>query len=65
MDQLRMETKDVTQENIKKLAALFPNVVTEMKDEDGNLKKGINFELLKQELSGDVIDGEEALILPG
>lgn len=60
MDKLRMETKDMTQENIKKLAELFPNVVTEMKDEDGNLKKGINFELLKQELSGDVIDGEEA-----
>lgn len=60
MDKLRMETKDMTQENIKKLVELFPNVVTEMKDEDGNLKKGINFELLKQELSGDVIDGEEA-----
>ena len=60
MDKLRMETKDMTQENIKKLAELFPNVVTEMKDEDGNLKKGINFELLKQELSGDVIDGEES-----
>jgi len=60
MDKLRMETKDMTQENIKKLAELFPNVVTEMKDENGNLKKGINFELLKQELSGDVIDGEEA-----
>lgn len=60
MEKLRMETKDMTQENIKKLAELFPNVVTEMKDENGNLKMGINFELLKQELSSDVVDGEEA-----
>jgi len=59
MERMRMETKDLTQENIKKLAELFPNVVTEMKDENGNLKMGINFELLKQELSGDVVDGEE------
>ena len=59
MERMRMETKDLTQENIKKLAVLFPNVVTEMKDENGNLKMGINFELLKQELSGDVVDGEE------
>ena len=45
--------------NIRKLAELFPNVVTEMKDENGKLKLGINFELLKQELSDDVVDGEE------
>ena len=59
MKKLRMETKDMTQENIRKLAELFPNVVTEMKDENGKLKLGINFELLKQELSDDVVDGEE------
>lgn len=54
-----METKDLNEKNIEKIAALFPNVITEMKDENGKLKKGINFELLKQELSEDVIDGEE------
>lgn len=59
MEKLRMETKDLTEKNIEKIAALFPNVITEMKDENGKLKKGINFELLKQELSDDVIDGEE------
>ncbi|MDD3752208.1 MAG: site-specific DNA-methyltransferase, partial [Tissierellia bacterium] len=59
MEKLRMETTDITDKNIKKIAALFPNVITEMKDEKGKLKKGIKFELLKQELSGDVIDGEE------
>lgn len=54
-----METKDMTQQNIEKIGALFPNVLTEIKDENGKLKKGINFELLKQELSKDVVDGEE------
>jgi len=49
----------MTQKNIERIGALFPNVITEMRDEDGKLKKGINFELLKQELSGEVIDGEE------
>ncbi len=54
-----METNNLTEKNIEKIAALFPNVITEMKEENGKLKKGINFELLKQELSEDVIDGEE------
>lgn len=60
LKKLRMETKDQTQTNIEQIAKLFPQVITEMKGEDGQLKKGINFELLKQELSGDVIDGEES-----
>ncbi len=60
MKKLRMETKDQTQTNIEQIAKLFPQVITEMKGEDGQLKKAINFELLKQELSGDVIDGEES-----
>lgn len=59
MEKLKMESPDLTQENIEKVAALFPNVVTEMKGEDGKIKKGINFDLLKQELSPDVVDGEE------
>lgn len=60
MDKMKQETADLTQENIARIGELFPNVITEMKDEDGKLKKGINFELLKQELSGDVVDGEES-----
>ena len=34
----------MTEKNIEKIGALFPNVITEMKSEDGKLKKGINFE---------------------
>jgi len=54
-----MESIDMTQKNIDRIGALFPNVITEIKDENGNLRKGINFELLKQELSNDVVNGEE------
>ncbi|WP_367356494.1 site-specific DNA-methyltransferase [Mesotoga sp.] len=59
MDKMKQETADLTQENIERIGELFPNVITEMKDENGKLKKGINFELLKQLLSGNVVDGEE------
>ena len=59
MEKLKMESVNTTQKNIDKIEALFPNVITEMRDDNGDLKKGINFELLKQELSGDVADGEE------
>ena len=60
MDKMRMESVDLTAQNIEKIGLLFPNCITETKDENGNLKKAINFELLRQMLSGDVIDGDEA-----
>lgn len=60
MDKMRMESVDITDQNIEKIGALFPNVITETKDKNGKLTKAINFELLKQELSKDIIDGEEA-----
>lgn len=60
MDRMKFETLDLTSENIEKVAMLFPNCVTEMLDEDGKVKRGINFELLKQMLSADVVDGDEA-----
>lgn len=55
-----MESENIQQENVAKIAVLFPNCVTEARDEDGHLKKAINFELLKQMLSDSVIDGDEA-----
>lgn len=60
MDKMRMESEDIQQDNVQRIAALFPNCVTEARDEDGHLKKAINFELLKQMLSDSVIDGDEA-----
>ena len=46
-------------ENIDKIAALFPSTITEMRGEDGEIKRGVNFEVLKQLLSRDVVDGDE------
>lgn len=60
MDKMKMETPDLTQVNIEKLAALFPACVTEARGEDGKLKKAVNFELLKQMLSDVVLEGDEA-----
>ena len=66
MDKLRMESPDMTARNIDRIAALFPNCVTEMPDEEHSTpekkayKRGVNFELLKQMLSPDVVDGDEA-----
>ena len=60
MDKLKMETLDMAAENIEKIGALFPSVVTEMRGEDGSIKKGINFEMLRQLLSPDVVEeGDE------
>lgn len=57
---MRMESVDMTAQNIEKIGAMFPNCITETIDENGKPKKAINFELLKQMLSDEVIDGEEA-----
>ena len=56
----KFETPDLTSENIEKIAALFPNCVTEASDGHGGIKRAVNFELLKQMLSPDVVDGDEA-----
>lgn len=55
-----MESVDMTEKNIEKIESLFPNCITESLDENGKLKKAINFEVLKQMLSNEVIDGDEA-----
>ena len=59
MNKMKFETPDMTAENVEKIAELFPNCVTEMRDESGKVKRGINFEVLKQMLSSDVVDGDE------
>ena len=66
MDKLRMESPDITAQNIDRIAALFPNCITEMLDEERSTpekkayKRAANFELLKHMLSPDVVDGDEA-----
>lgn len=60
MAKMRMESVDMTAQNVEKIGALFPNCITETLDENGKPKKGINFEILKQMLSGDVVEGDES-----
>ena len=60
MDKMRMESVDMTAQNVKKISLLFPNCITESFDKNGNLKKVINFEILRQMLSGEVLEGDEA-----
>ena len=58
MENLKMHTPDLTAENIEKLAALFPDCVTETKDEaTGRLKRAIDFDQLRQELSDNIVEG--------
>ena len=59
MEKLNLHSPDFTQENIAKLAELFPNCVTETREADGTLKKAIDFDQLRQELSTSVVEGPQ------
>lgn len=60
MDKLNMQTTNIVDENIKRIGEMFPNCLTEAKDNNGRLKTVIDFEKLKQELSDDAIgEGQE------
>ena len=60
MEKMRMESLNLTSQNVEKIEAIFPNCITESRDENGQLKKSVNFKMLKQILSEDIVDGEEA-----
>lgn len=59
MNHMAFETPDMVAGNIDKIAALFPSAITEMRGEDGEIRRGVNFEVLKQLLSREVVDGDE------
>lgn len=59
LEKMKLETPDMTAQNIDRIAVLFPNCITEMRGEDGKIKRGVNFEMLRQMLSPDVVDGDE------
>ena len=58
-EKLDMKSMDITQENISKIQALFPSAVTEVMGEDGKVKLAIDFDVLKQELSADLISEKQ------
>lgn len=59
MEKLKLHSPDLTQENIAKLAELFPNCVTESQAEDGKLTRAIDFDQLRQELSTTIVEGPQ------
>ena len=59
MDKLRMQTANKADENFKRLAEMFPNAVTEAKDENGEVVRAIDKDVLMQEINTKVVDGNE------
>lgn len=59
MEKLKMHTPDLTQDNITRIRELFPSCVTETKDAQGDIKLAIDFDQLKQELSGQIVEGPQ------
>lgn len=59
MDKLRMQTANKADENFRKLAAMFPNAVTETINENGEVVRAIDKDVLMQEINTKVVDGKE------
>lgn len=54
-----MHSPDLSQANIEKIQSLFPNCVTEVKGENGEINLAVDFDLLKQELSDSIVEGPQ------
>lgn len=59
MDKMKMHSPDLSRQNVEKLTELFPNCVTETRDENGELVSSIDFDLLRQELSDHIVEGPQ------
>ena len=59
MENLKMHTPDLAEENFRKLAAMFPNAVTETINEDGEVVRAIDADVLRQEISAAVVEGAQ------
>ncbi|HCL3923599.1 TPA: site-specific DNA-methyltransferase, partial [Pseudomonas aeruginosa] len=59
MDKLKMQSTNLVEDNIGKLAELFPNCITEIRSAKGELKKTVDFDLLRQELSPFLVEGPQ------
>ena len=59
MEKLHLQTHNIVDENIKKIAELFPNCLTERLNEKGQPEAAIDFDQLRQELSKDIVEGPE------
>ncbi len=59
MNKLKMHSPNLTEDNITRIKALFPNCVTEVKGEDGSVKLAVDFDQLRQELSESIVEGPQ------
>ena len=59
MDKLKMQTADGVQDNISRIAELFPECITEVKTQRGRIKHSVDFDKLRQLLSSDIVEGNE------
>lgn len=59
MEKMKMTSLDMKEQNINKISIMFPNCITETIDENGKLKKAINFKMLRQMLFDDIVEGDE------
>ena len=59
MDKLNMQTQNIAEDKFKKLQELFPNAVTEVMNENGEIEKAIDKDVLLQEISSKVVEGRE------
>ena len=59
MEKLKMQTADGVQDNISRIAELFPECITEVNDQMGGVKRSVDFDKLRQLLSSDIVEGNE------
>lgn len=59
IEKLKMHSPDLTAQNVERIAALFPGCVTESRGPDGTLRRAVDFDLLRQELSDSIVDGPQ------
>ena len=59
MEKLKLQTTNIVDENIRRIGELFPNCLTERLDENGKPEMAIDFDMLRQELSKDIVEGPE------
>ena len=59
MEKLTMQTTNIVDENIKRIGEMFPNCLTERLNDEGKPEVAIDFDQLRQELSKDIVEGNE------
>ncbi len=59
MDKMKMHSPDLSQDNIAKIRALFPDCITEAADEQGNIRLTVDFDQLRQTLSDHIVEGPQ------